>query len=440
MKLKKWISMVLTLSMVMLLLAACGTSASNNGSKASNNTSGNKTTSGNNTSDQLKGKLTVWTYFGQVKTLAAQFEKQYPGIQVDVKVFPGSQYKTKLMTAMQSGQNVPDIFDMDLGYIGEFINSPYLADLSAMGGDKLVKNYVPYVAEYGRSKDGKLRAISDNSSPGGYWYVRSTAKKYLGTDDPQKISTMVDSWDKINTLGKQVAQKSNGKVHLIQDVSTLFDIMGSNTKQWVQNGKLVIDPKWKTTYATQQKLRKNNVDAKQGFMSSGWGSALNDGSVVLTAMPTWATFMISNKNDKAKGKFGVAKTPLGYYLGGRWEAIYKKSPNKKLAYAWMKYISSEKWQTYNLNKTGNMPSNEKVFQDSADTYKSVLTGDEKLLNIFADQMKSMPKIPADKYNGNIQSLWVKVASHGIDTNESYDTVVQKFKKEVKGTYPELNVQ
>ncbi|MGV7801900.1 hypothetical protein PJN14_30455, partial [Mycobacterium kansasii] len=63
--------------------------------------------------------------------------------------------------------------------------------------------------------DGKIRAVSDHSSPGGFWYLRETAQEYLGTDDPDEISGMVDSWDKIIQLGKQVYEASGGKVHLI---------------------------------------------------------------------------------------------------------------------------------------------------------------------------------------------------------------------------------
>ncbi|MDF0753050.1 extracellular solute-binding protein, partial [Marinobacter sp. 71-i] len=79
------------------------------------------------------------------------------------------QYQTKLLTALQSGKDLPDIFDLERGYIGKFIDSKFLADLSAMGGEDLVKDYVPYVQGLGRSSDGKLKAISDHSSPGGFW-------------------------------------------------------------------------------------------------------------------------------------------------------------------------------------------------------------------------------------------------------------------------------
>jgi multiple sugar transport system substrate-binding protein len=362
-----------------------------------------------------------------------------PGVKVDVQVFPGDQYQTKLLSALQSGKEVPDIFDLERGYVGKFIDSDFLTDLSAMGAEDLVKDYIPYVQALGRSSDDKVRAIADTSSPGGFWYLKDTAKKYLGTDDPDQISDMVSSWDKIIELGKKVYSESGGKEHLMEHSSDLFDIEAYNTQPWVQDGKLNIDPKWKDIYETQTKIRQNNVDAKLEFMSAGWGNALNDGSVVLTAMPAWAGFMIDNKDNKAAGKYGVAKTPEGYYSGGTYHAIYSKTDNKDLAYEFLKFVASSEWQKINMEQTGNMPGLSSVFEDNMGTYKNTFTGDQNVLKPFYEMVKSIPATKPDKYGEDILSKWRKVASEGVTNNKSFDDVVATFKKEVKNTFPELKV-
>lgn len=429
------------------LLAGCG--SNNNGSNAAPSASGSASgspsasasasPSASGGSQSLQGNLVVWTYFDGDKALAQQFMAKNPGVKVDVQVFPGDQYQTKLMSALQSGKEAPDILDLERGYIGKFIDSKYLADLSAMGAEDLVKDYIPYVQALGRSSDDKLRAIADTSSPGGFWYLKDTAKKYLGTDDPDQISDMVSSWDKIIELGKKVSSESGGQEHLMENAGDLFDIEAYNTQPWVQDGKLNIDPKWQQIYETQLQIRQNDVDAKLPFMSAGWGNALNDGSVVLTAMPAWAGFMIDNKDDKAKGKYGVAKTPDGYYSGGTYHAIYDKTKNKDLAYAFIQFAASEEWQKYNMDTTGNMPGLSKVFQDNMSTYKNVFTGDQNVLQPFYDMVKSIPAEKPDKYGEDILSKWRKVASDGVTNNKSFDDVVASFKKEVKNTFPELKV-
>ncbi len=437
---------MLAVVLMITLLSACGGKGGNGASPPASASSGDTASPSASPSDsvspstsapELKGKLVIWTFFDQVKDMAAKFEEKNPGVQVEVKMFPGDQYQTKLLTALQTGKDLPDIFDLERGYIGKFIDSKFLTDLSAMGGEELVKDYIPYVQGLGRSSDGKLKAISDHSSPGGFWYLRETAKQYLGTDDPAQIGEMVGSWDKLIALGEKVYADSKGKVHLIENAGDLFDIMAYNTEPWVKDGKLNIDPKWQETYDLQQKIRAGNVDAKLPFMSAGWGTALNSGTVVLTSMPAWAGFMVDNKDDKAVGKFGVAPAPLGFYTGGTYRGIYDKSPNKELAYEFLKYIASPEWQDYNLGKTGNMPGNKAVYEKNLDTFKSAFFGDQNILKPYYDTIKEMPALSADKYGEDILSLWRKVASQGITNNTPYDKVVGDFKKEVKNAFPEL---
>ncbi|WP_028608856.1 ABC transporter substrate-binding protein [Paenibacillus harenae] len=441
MKKSKWFSMMLALVMVLTIAAGCGNnSGSNTGnepSPAGNDPAQTDTPAGE--PKALEGKLVVWTFFDQVKEMGLKFEEKNPGVEVEVNIFPGDQYQTKLLSAMQSGDNVPDVFDLERGYIGKFIDANFIADLSAMGIEDLLKDYIPYVRELGRAADGTIRAVSDHSSPGAFWYLRENAKKYLGTDDPEKIGEMVNSWDKIIELGKKVNADSGGKVFLMQNAGDLFDIGAYNTEPWVKEGKLNIDPKWKTYYETQQQIRANNVDAKLGFMSAGWGNALNDGTAILSAMPAWATFMIDNKDDKAVGKFGMAKSPEGFYTGGTYRGIYEKSPNKELAYEFIKYIASPEWQEYNLGKTGNMPGSGKVYQDNMDTFKVNLLGDQNPMKVYYELVNAMPGIAPDKYGEEVLSKWRKVAGQGITNNTSYDDVVADFKKEVKNAFPDIQV-
>lgn len=452
MKRKSWLPVSLALILILTLLSACG--GNNNGGNASPSASASgsaspsasepaaspsASSSESASPSALSGKLVIWTFFDQVNDMAAKFMEKNPGVKVEVKMFPGDQYQTKLLTALQSGKDLPDIFDLERGYIGKFIDSKFLADLSAMGAEDLVKDYVPYVQGLGRSSDGKLKAISDHSSPGGFWYLKETAKKYLGTDDAAQIGAMVSDWDKLVETGKKVYEQSGGKVHLIENAGDLFDIMAYNTEPWVKDGALNIDPKWKDTYEVQKKIRENNVDAKLEFMSAGWGTALNSGTVVLTSMPAWAGFMVDNKDDKAVGKFGVAPTPLGFYTGGTYRGIYDKSPNKELAYEFIKYIASSEWQTYNLGKTGNMPGLATVYQENMDSFKSSFFGDQNILKPYYDTVMKLPALSADKYGEEILSLWRKSAGQGITNKTDYDKVVASFKKEVKNAFPELKV-
>lgn len=436
MKSFKYLPITLALLAALALLNSCGgkDSGSSRADPSAVSSGSNRDPDG-----RLAGKLVIWTFFGQVKDMAAKFEQKYPGVQVDVRIYPGDQYPMKLLAALQSGRNLPDVFDLERGYIGKFIDSDYLTDLSAMGAEALVKDDIPYVAGLGRSSDGRLKAISDHSSPGAFWYLRDTARQYLGTDDPARISAMVGTWDGLIETGERVYRESKGKAHLIASAGDLFDWMAYNARPWVQDGKLIIDPKWRETYEVQREIRENNVDAGLPFLSAGWGAALNSGAVVLTSMPAWAGYMVDDENGRADGKYGVAATPLGFYMGGTYRAISSASPNKALAYAFIRYIASPEWQTYNLAETGNLPASASVYKASADTYKPRLFGDQKILGTYYETVMKLPALPADKYGEDILSLWRETAGRGIASDWTYDKTAAAFKKEVRLRFPELEI-
>ncbi|HET7627901.1 MAG TPA: extracellular solute-binding protein [Bacillales bacterium] len=431
---RKSMVLLIVLLAVSLVATACSNSSTTDEGAASK-TSGKKE----------KQTLVVWTYFGQVKLLAKQFEKSHPNVDVKVKVFPGDQYKTKLQTALQTKTNVPDVFDLERAYISYFINTPYVANLSEMGADELVDKMVPYVAALGKDKEGNVRAVADSSSPTGFWYHRKAAKKWIGTDDPDKISKMVDSWDGVIELAKQVKQKSGGKVHLLDSSDSVFALEKYQMHPWVNDEKeFSIDPGWNKVLNVMRTIRSNNLGAKLAGFSPGWGSALNNydpnAPAIMYGLPSWATFMIDTDNGKAEGQFGVAKAPVGSYEGGTYRAIYSKTPNKQLAYEFVKFDASKEWQTYNLKHTGNMPSDVAVYKENMESYSPPMFGDQKVLKMYYDISMSIPAEPAGLYREDINSMFGKIVTDMLNKKKSNDWAFDQLKAKVKESYPEIKIK
>ncbi|MBM7551528.1 ABC transporter substrate-binding protein [Thalassobacillus pellis] len=426
---------------MLVFIFAIGTLVGCSGGEETSGGSDQELNNENMKPEDFKGELDIWTFFGGVEGMAKSFEEKYPNVTVNVEVFPGDQYQTKLMTAIQSRTDVPDIFDLERSYMGRFINQEFVANLSEMGKiEDRVENYVPYVKSLGEGKDGNVKAVSDHSSPGAFWYHRDLAKKYLGTDDPEKVSEMVSSWDKVIELGQKVYEESGGKVHLLSHYGDVFNVEKQHQEKWIQNGKLVIDPAWKDIFMDMKQIREKNVDAKLPYFSGGWGDALNEGGVIMFAMPAWGGFMVNNDGGQAKGKYGLAKTPSGYYEGGTFRAIYEGSDNKELAYEFIRYISGEEWQTKNLEETGNMPALKSVYEKKLDTYTHEFFGDQKILKQYYELVQDIPPHEAGEDQNAISTLFYDAASAAIDNGESYEQALERFKKLVSNGYPELEIE
>lgn len=389
-------------------------------------------------SGRLSGHLVIWTFFAQVKTMAQQFMAHNPGVTVDVKIFPGSDYETKLRLSLQNNQNPPDVFDLERGYIGKYLDLPLLQDLSAMGAEALVKDYIPYAAALGRDSHGKVRAVTDNSSPGGFWYRRDLAKRYLGTDDPAMVSAKVASWPAIIALGKQVARQSNGKVHLLAHYSDALNVSEYSMQPWVVNGKLNIDPRWNGVLDTARTIYVDGVDAKLGPFSPAWGSAWNDGSVIMFGWPSWAGGLFIDFKT-GSGKWGIAKAPLPYYSGGTYRAIYAQSANKDLAYAFVTFIASATWQNYNLRTTLNMPALRSVFTSNERSFREPLLGSQAVLETFYPIAAGIPARHPDKYGEDILSTWTGIVANVIRDKQSNSVAFATLKKQVQTTFPEVIV-
>src|SRR5579875_3761521 len=123
------------------LLSACGGSSTQSGSSGS--------------TSSKTGTLLAWTYFDQAKIAASQFMKSHPGIKVNMQVFPGNNYETKLRLALSTDQSPPDLFDMDADYLGKYINT-FPEDLTSYGVDNLVSGsqVLAYRIPYGYSSPG----------------------------------------------------------------------------------------------------------------------------------------------------------------------------------------------------------------------------------------------------------------------------------------------
>ncbi len=431
------------------LLAACGGQAGGTTSKESP-TAGRSASAGPTPQTSLsgahptaarsglKGQLVIWTFFSEVKLFAQQFEQRNPGVRVDVKVFPGNDYETKMRLALQTGQSAPDIFDLERGYIGKYLDAPFTEDLTPMGAEKLIKGYVPYTAALGRDQKGLVKAVTDNASPGGFWYRRDVVQEYLGTSDPMQVSSKVNSWDRILEIGKRMARQSKGKVHLLAHYSDVIMVNQYWMKPWVEDGRLVIDLRWNDVLDTVRKIRQEGVDAKLDPFSPSWGAAWNDGSVAMFAWPSWAEFLIDKK--KTYGKWGVAKAPRGYYSGGTYRAIYKGSQNKKLAFELIRFIAQPAWQNYNLDHTQNMPALKSVYKSRMDSYRPGLLDRQPVLKVYYPIAMQVPPRSPDKYGESIQAAFNDAVSDMIRKHESNEQAFAALKQKVRSEFPELRVQ
>lgn len=134
---KKIVSILLVISMIVLGLTGCGGKANDNSKKTSGD-AGNTTNDQTNTQDErIKLKFMGWGNDAEVATFQAmidQFEEKYKNVSVEYNVVPSSDYDTKLQNMIAAGDQ-PDVFYCGVDYVMKYAATGNLYDLTTYVND-----------------------------------------------------------------------------------------------------------------------------------------------------------------------------------------------------------------------------------------------------------------------------------------------------------------
>lgn len=415
---KKALSLMLVFAMI-LSFAVCGTRAN-----AEANT-------------ELTGTLTYWTYTDNAYQLTNEFAKKYPNVTVDVQVFGGDEYKTKIVTALQDGTNVPDIFDLEEGYVYEFLDSSLIADLSYIGIEELTANYYGYQIASMKDSSGNFKCLTFMSNPVLFWYLRDACEKWLGTSDPAEISAMITCWDDMLQLQKKVWEESNGEVAVFGTIGEMPKVSAFSFDPLVQNGELVITQDWIDLIDEIRNFYESGCDPEYGSWSGEWATAWNSGKLLFRTMPSWDFFTDWSVNE---GNVGVAVPFKASFEGQTCLCVYNKSPNKELAGEFLKYIASDEFQIANMENNNQVPASRTAIAAMAETNSDPKFGGQNLIATFGEVLENVESITPDKYTRSVQNLFQKTVTNGIKSGQDNDTILANFKAALADQYPEVVIK
>ena len=382
----------------------------------------------------VTGEITYWSFTDYANNLVKEFNEVYPNVTIDLQVFGGDEYKTKILTALQSQDGVPDLFDLEEGYIYEFLDSDLIADLSYMNIDELTKDYYEFQRASMKDSNGNFKSLLFQSSPVAFWYLRDACEEWLGTSDPDEISVMLTDWDTIIAKGEEIYEKSNGEVYLWPGMGEMVKVNAFSYDPLVRDGKLEITDDWMSLIDNMRKMYDSKANAELGAWSSEWAAAWNEGKLLFRVMPSWDFFTDWETN---KGNVGVAAPFDASYEGGTGVCVYNNSDKKDLAALFLTYIASDDFQKVNMENYNQIPASKPVCDELAENFAAEDFGGQNLLATYSVICDKIAGITPDKYTRPTQNLFSKVVSNGIKEGQDNDTIIENFKKELKDQYPEV---
>ena len=388
----------------------------------------------------VSGTLEVWSSGEELGRFVEGFQAMYPEAVVNITVVPNADFIAKLTPTLAGGQGAPDIFTGESDYVKYLVESGFWDDLEGAPYNADTSDVWEYIVSAGRDSGGTLRALSWQASPGSIMYRRDMALEVLGTDDPDEVAAMLGSTDAMLDVAAKLKEKGIKMFASWQDILNMQ--FSNRSNPWVVDEKLVIDDSMLSFMDMAKTITDNGYDLGVDPWAPEWSAAVESDDTFCYVLPSWGyQFVVKPAAETTKGKWAMCQGAVPYVKGGTWLGIYKDSPNKDLAWAFMEYccLNSDAQQAYGAEY------GEYVSLKSADEALAANEGEEVLggQNPFAFYNDQMEKIPADlmtAYDGTINNAFLSATKDyatGIKTKEE---ALAAFKADVENAYPEITVE
>ena len=432
---KKYISTVLILCLGLSSILGCS----------------NKTSTTPNNQEHYSGQITIWAWNEELLTsgIIDKFNEKYPDVDVNIITIPHTDnaYLTKLTSTIRSGVNAPDIYLAEAASVKKLCNMDYYEDLSQepYNAEEFTKKMVPYTVNLGRNdKDNSIRALTWQATPGGFFYKRSLAKQYLGTDDPDKIQNMMTNMDDFLAMGEKIKSESNNSTTLLPSYVELLNVILANRQHgWIENNTLVIDPVMLKYIDLAEQIRSNGLDINAKQWTPNWTNSMNSSEVFGFMLPTWGlsnTLQLNAPN--TKGDWAFVEAPNPYYWGGTWIGMYKNGKNKDLSWLFIKFLTTNTDFLYQYAKdSGDFVNNTDIqekISNSSDGENEFVNG-QNVYKIYSKLVSNINTNILTEYDEVLNTKWRDIVDSYMSGKISKNEIIPNFKQAVKDEYPSINI-
>ncbi|MFA9398658.1 MAG: ABC transporter substrate-binding protein [Clostridiaceae bacterium] len=389
-KSKKIISLLLT-SLMVMSLAACGSSKdASDGGK-----------------DETK-KLTIWAWDPNFNIPVMEEAKKIyteanPGIEIEVVEMAKADVEQKLQTNLASGvtDGLPDIVLVE-DYNSQKYLQAFPGSFTDLTNSINYDNFADYKVQL-MTLDEKVYGVPFDSGVSGFFYRTDILEEAgYSADDVKDIT-----WDQFIEIGKKVKEKT-GKYLLSFDAADggLMRVMLQSAGAWYFNEDGSVNLANNDTLIEAVESYKKVVDADIAKPTSGWTewvSAFNTGDVASVTSGIWIIGSIKAETSQS-GKWMVAPTPRlndsksvnASNLGGSSWYVLDSSKNKDTAIDFLNTIyagDNDFYQTI-LTNQGAVGSYTPAQSGSAYSSEDEFFGGQK---VFAEMSSWMNDIPAVNY-------------------------------------------
>jgi ABC-type glycerol-3-phosphate transport system substrate-binding protein len=401
-------------------------------------------------------RLVVWSSAKELEGIIGRCAgtPALAGTGVEFEYKTGDDYRALLSQALSDGSGLPDIIAVDSAWVREFADSGRCADLGALKG--AFGDDYPFVVDSGRDSKGRVMALSWEIAPGGYFYKRSIAKKYLGTDDPAKIQSLISDNAKFMATAEALKTKSSGRAVMVASLGDVFRVFKASRKDgWTRDGALVIDPAMVMLLDQAKLLRESGYEAGAAQMDQAWFKGLGgetrspDGRSVEVLgyfLPAWGLERVIKPNAAAKGPgapgdWALVQGPVPYSWGGTWLMVNASSKSKAQAMRLVSYVCCDRgFQEGIARDTGRPVSNRKAMQKLREGYSDPFLDGQNPMGVYDSVAAGLNGNLSSAAGTELDGLWQAQLAAFVSSEKDVQTAISDFKAEAKAALPGLRIE
>ncbi|MBQ3254077.1 MAG: hypothetical protein IJA65_05915 [Acholeplasmatales bacterium] len=311
------------------------------------------------------------------------------GVEVKWTIVPNesNHYQDTLDIALKNNEAADaehriDMFLAEADYIKKYTDSEYTIDISQIGVTDLSNSY-NYAKEVATSSLGVLKGLPYQLCPSGVIYNRSIAKAILGTDNPEVIGSMLDTWEEFDAMAETM--KNKDYYMTASDEETYRAFAQNKETPWVDSNNAIKISKsieaWMDqadTYVKNGYTVAADVWSEEKFNNIAYGNE----QAFCVFGPTWYyNFAMSGSKP---GDWALVAGPQAHFWGGVWMLGTADTDNPELVAKTMNAFTNDEEVCKNLIlDEGQHVNNQKVVLEVANSgdYKGndFLNGQNDLL-------------------------------------------------------------
>lgn len=403
--------------------------------------SGNSETSKSvETKQSTDKKLVVWQATGcNLENQIKQWGKEND-VEIDLQVLGQHDMMNNLNTVLAAGSGAPDVTTIGGPYIEHFKEHPqYWVNFLDMGVQSIEDDYLPWRLNQLYSKDKSfLIGLPTDIGPTALAYRPDIFAKAGLPTDRDELAKMINSWDDLLEIGKQIKEKTG--IPMFNNLDAVMKAqLGQNQDYFFDDDNNLIlesSPQVQKAWNFCIEANESGLSANYALWSAEWGAGLTNGAFATQLMPSWMAGMIKTNAPTAEGMWDITYLPDGgTNWGGSMIGIPASTPHKDLAYQLVTWLLSPQQQLVTFKNGGQFPTTvENYSTPELLNFKNEFFGDAPFGKIYANTAKNIKAYYMGKdYSPVVMSLTdaLQRVEDGAQTpDESLKNTIDKLNREL----------